>query len=377
MTWNVTVRWAMKFLRKLGALVMLLPLCFVPGCGKEEAKKDIIRPVKVMQIGGFERLGTRSFPGQAKATQVANLSFRVSGPLIEFPAKVGDVVKKDDLLARIDPRDFQIEIDRVSGQLRQAKAALTLAKSDYERLKRIRAKDPGAISEAAIDAKKGELDSARAQVESSEAAEQNAKDNLSYTYLKAPYDGTVVETFVDNYEEVSAKQEIIRVVDPSRIEFTINIPENLISYAPYVKKIWVRFDPYPDHEIPATVKEIGKEASKTTRTYPVTLIMDQPGQFQILPGMAGRTARIEGNLPEELRTKGLAIPVNATFAGADGKTFVWIIDEKTNQVFPREIQTGKLTNLGVEVVAGLEPSELIVTAGVHSLVEGQQVKILQ
>jgi RND family efflux transporter MFP subunit len=348
------------------------------GCGKEEAKKEVIRPVRSVRVAGqLQMLTGRSFPGKATATQQTNLAFRVAGPLIEFPAKVGDEVKKGDILARIDPRDYEVELRNVQGQLKKARALLTLAKSDYNRVKRVAAKDPGAISQAMIDAKKGDMDSARAQVQSLRASVATAKDNLSYTFLRASYDGTVVETFVENFENVQAKQPIVRIVDTTRMEFTINIPESLISRAADVARVLVRFDAFPDHDIPATIKEIGKEASRTTRTFPVTLIMDQPEGLRVLPGMAGKAwaDKISTELTRDV-VGGPPVPVAATFT-EDGKSYVWIINEDSMTVARREVTLGRVTNDGVSTMGGLEGGELVVSAGVHSLVEGQKVRFLE
>jgi RND family efflux transporter MFP subunit len=360
--------------------LMLLPVLLLAGCKKEEpAEKSVVRPVKAMQVGGVEVLIGRTFPGQAKASQEVNLAFRIAGTLTERPVDVGTEVKEGDLVARLDPRDYQVELDNAQGQLAKARAGLTLAKSDYERVTRIYDKDPGAISEAMIDAKKGEMDSARAQVRSLGAAVNAAKDNLSYTYLHAPFAGTVTMTFVENFEDVQAKQQIARIVDTKKIEFMVSIPESLISYAPQVKKVWVRFDTFPDREIPATIKEIGKEPSRTTRTYPVTLIMDQPEDIKILPGMAGKSVA-DKEFYEALEgypDQGYEIPVTAAFSDEEDKTYVWIIDEETKTVSRREVQTGQLSDTGILITEGLEPGEWIATAGVHTLREGQQVKIIQ
>ena len=369
----------MKF--KIRCIVLLLlPVLSLVGCKKEEpAEKSVVRPVKAMQVGGAEVLIGRTFPGQAKASQEVNLAFRIAGTLIERSVDVGTEVKEGDLVARLDPRDYQVELDNAQGQLAKARAALTLAKSDYERVTRIQAKDPGAISEAMVDAKRGERDSARAQVRSLNADLDAAKDNLDYTYLRAPFSGTVTMTFVENFEDVQAKQQIARIVDTKKIEFMVSIPENLISYAPQVKKVWVRFDTFPDRKIPATIKEIGKEPSRTTRTYPVTLIMDQPEDIKILPGMAGKSVA-DKEFYEDLEgypDHGYEIPVTAAFSDEEDKTYVWIIDEETKTVSRREVQTGQLSDTGILITEGLEPGEWIATAGVHTLREGQQVKIIQ
>jgi RND family efflux transporter MFP subunit len=358
--------------------LLIFPLLFFPGCTKEEApKKEVVRPVKAIQVGGLEVLTGRTFPGKAKATQEANLSFRVNGTLNQFPVKVGDDVKKGQLMARLDPRDYEVNLRNARGQLDRAKAALKLAQSDYDRVVKVRDRDPGAISAAMIDAKLGERDSAKAQVASLEAQVATAKDALSYTYLKAPFSGTVVETFAENFEDVQAKQQIVRLVDTKRIEFVVNVPENLISHAPKVKKVFVRFDAFSDREIEGTIKEIGKEASKTTRTYPVTLIMDQPDGIKILPGMAGQ-ARGDRESAAIVGAEGITVPVSAVVTSDEDKqNYLWIIDEKSGKVSLRKVTTGKLSDKGIMVDEGLKPGEWVAIAGVHSLQEGQKVRIAQ
>jgi RND family efflux transporter MFP subunit len=259
--------------------------------------------------------------------------------------------------------------------LDRARAVLTRAKADHERLQSVYAKDPGATSQAAIDRARQAQDSAAANITSLAASVDAAKDRLSYTYLKAPFDGNVVRIYVENFQDVTARQPVMRIVDDSRVEFVINIPESLISYVPDVTDVRVTFDPFPGREIPAAVKEIGTEASESTRTYPVTLIMDQPDGFKILPGMAGKAT---GTPPEGFRPTTAEIPVAAVFS-RDGtqNSYVWVIDPDANTVHQREVQVGQLADHGVLIKAGLEPGEWIATAGVDYLFEGREVRLLK
>ena len=105
------------------------------------------------------------------------------------------------------------------------------------------------------------------------------------------------------FRRCGEKQPVVRIVDASQIELIVDIPEHLISLAPLLDTAEVRFDAFPDAELVATVKEIGAEASQTTRTYPVTLVMDQPEDLRILPGMAGRAraATLKEEIPVEQR----------------------------------------------------------------------------
>ena len=365
--------------RRLKWLVALLPpLVILVGCKEPVAQKEAIRPIKAMQIGKAGALAGRWFPGKARGADEADLSFRVSGTLAEFPVNVGDEVKKGDLLARLDPRDFQVALENAKAQLSKAQAALETSQAEYDRALDTRQRLAGAISEKEINVKKGLRDSAKAQLASAQAAVSAASDSLSYTELKAPFAGTVVEKFVENFEDAKVQQPVVRIVDTRQIEFVVQIPESMMANVAKVEKGFVVFDVYPGKEVPARISEIGKEASKTTRTYPVTLIMDQPKEFKILPGMAGKARADIESARNAVKDEGNAeqrIPLSATFADSAGKTFVWVVDDASKQVSKREVQTGSLTPDGI-LVKGLKPGEWIATAGVNTLVDGQKVRIL-
>jgi RND family efflux transporter MFP subunit len=357
-------------------VVMVQSVLLSVGCGQEEVQeKSYIRPVKAMQLSNELELGQAWFPGRAKAHQQVELSFRVSGPLVARPVNVGDRVKKGQLVARIDPRDFEVDVRNVRGRLERAKATMIRAKSDFRRVSNIMREDPGAVSEALLDQKRGDYDAAVAEVRSLEAELDSAKDQLRYTYLKAPFDGTVVATYIESFEDVRAKQRIVRILDSDLIEVIIDIPESMISLSPYVKNLFVEFDAFPGRHVPAKIYEIGTEASQTTRTYPVTLIMEQPKDFTILPGMAAK-ATGEAHPPEEVMTQGFIIPVSSVFTSSEKLTYVWVVDEQTMTVKRREVKTGEMRDQGIEIVNGLIKGEWVVTAGVNTLQEGQQASIL-
>ena len=139
-------------------------------------------------------------------------------------------------------------------------------------------------------------------------------------------------------------------------------------------KIWVRFDAL-GVEVPAEIGEVGTEASQTTRTFPVNLIMDQPKDAKILPGMAG-VARYTVNLPEDTKASEFLIPVTAVFTDPEKeKSYVWLIDVSMT-VTRHEITPGKLTARGLKV-KGLQPGQWIAVAGVDMLREGQKITILE
>jgi len=352
----------------------------LPGCEEAISEKEVIRSVRAIQVADSSEFASRSFPGQAKATQEVDLSFRVAGPLITLPVKVGDTVRKGRELARIDPRDFEVDLRNAEGRLDRAVAELQRAEADYERVLRIQKEDPGAVSQSMVDRKRQVAESTGADIRSLQAEVDSAADRLRYANLKAPFDGIVTATYVENYQVLKLKQPVLRLIDHSQIEMIISIPENLISQVDYLQTVdnplRVRFDPFPNREIEAQIKEIGKEASKTTRTYPVTLLLDQPEDIKVLPGMAGNATRAV-EIPGAATQAGIIIPETALFSPDDsGKDFVWVIDAQSKKAIRREVKTDELLDTGISIKEGLTPGEWIATAGVHSLKEGQQVRIL-
>ena len=341
-------------------LLLLVIGTSLTSCSEEVVKKETVRPVKVFKagdtLGGFSG---RSFPGRAEANEEVDLGFEVAGVLIERPVDKGDEVKKGQLLARLDPRDFKNE--------------LAAARAERERARAYRDRIAEALKARAVA--RQDLDDAEARLKEAIAREEIKRKALDDSHIYAPYDGVIAFTFFDEFKRVQAKEKVLRLLDISKIKFTVDLPESLISYVPSVTKVWVEYDVFPDRKVPATIKEVGTEASETTRTYPVTLIMDQPVDIKILPGMAGKVSG-KTDEPPIAKMKGIEIPLAAVFTPETEKQdYVWVIKESTQTVHRKKVKTGALTLDGIVVTEGLKLGELVVTAGVHLLKEGQKVQI--
>ena len=363
----------MNYLRSIGlALVGTLAVA-AAGCSEEPVKTATVRPVRTMRVGDSASFDARSFPGQAKATEEVMLSFRVSGPLITRPVQIGDEVKAGQVVACIDPQDFEVNLRTAEAKLEHATVQLRHAEKELARVQRIRVEDPGAASETMEDERLKERDRLKAEVRSLEALVQSAQNSLSYTSLKAPFDGRVVATYVENFEDVRPKQPIVRILDISKVEMWIDIPESMISLSPYVTDICIEFDAFSGRKISARIKEIGSEASERTRTYPVNLIMDQPADIRILPGMAGRAS---GRVvrPGDAAAQGFEIPIAAILTDDNKDSYVWVIDENSMVAKRQQVVLGEMTSRGVQV-RGLTAGQPIATAGANTLRQGQKVRV--
>ena len=203
--WNFSAR----------ACLIALLVFLLTSCGKKEEPpaKEVVRPVKMMTIASGDVTFKRSFPGKVKASQQVDLAFKVSGPLVEFPVNEGQSVKIGKLLARIDPRDFKINLDK-------AKAHALEAEQQYKRYKDLYIKKQ--VSKADFDKYRAASDIARAQKE-------DAQHALSDTYLRAPFAGVIAKKFVENFQEVRAKQPIVSLQDVSSVEIHIDVPEAVMA----------------------------------------------------------------------------------------------------------------------------------------------------
>lgn len=354
----------MRSIKNWVILLMMISLFFMGGCSDQKSvPEEVIRPVKALQVGNVEALKGYSFPGRAQAVHEADLAFEKSGVLNQRPVNIGDTLEKNQLIAHLDPRDFQSD-------LKQAQARYKNARANFQRAEELIKKNFIARTE---------YDRLDADMRMASATLEKARKALTDTELRAPFSGNISKLYVENFQTVQAKQKIARLVDLSRIEMIVDIPESLISLVPYVNSVNVIFDAFPDHTLSAQVKEIGKEASETTRTYPVTLIMEQPEDFKILSGMAGKASgEVSKDAPyRTVENQGIRIPVAAVFSpSADNLSYVWIIDQSANTVRKQAVTVGSLSSTGILIQSGLKVGDWVVTAGVHVLRDNQKVKIL-
>jgi RND family efflux transporter MFP subunit len=410
--------------------VFLLVLLLVPvlfSCGRkaeEEPAREVIRPVKMLTAAAAGSEREISFPGRVRASRRVELSFKVSGPLMELPAEEGQAVKKGGLLARIDPRDFETRILGIESRIGEAKAQLgametgarpedlAILEAEVEAAKAVRLNAEQQylryrdlyvkrqVSKADFDRYKSEFDMASAQLATSEqnlekgrtgaraedieaqrarirgleADLKGARDALGDTFLKAPFDGLVARRFVDNFTEVRAKEQIVSFQDISRVEILVDVPEmTMATVRGGEVETSAKFASAPDRSFGLTLKEFATDADPRTQTFQVVLEMPQPEGIIILPGM---TATVSG---QARRGEGvpIVVPVSAVFANETGGSQVWIVSRETMTVEMREVVTGELTGTeGIEVRGGLDPGETIAVTGVTQLRKGDRVRDL-
>ncbi len=341
------------------------------GCGRQaEVPPPQSRPVKVFTVEGPGSEAIRNFPGSVRASERADLSFRVGGVLQEMLVREGEDVEQGQILARLDPTDFKITLE-------DRQASFDNAERNYIRAQEL-IKD-GNIS-------KFDFDRMEAEFRSTRAALTQARQDLEYTELRAPFTGTLGRREVDNFEEVVPMQTIFRFQNVANVDLLIDLPESLVrSLAPSQRNretlpgseieqrvpSYATFEGRPNFRFDLMLKEVATKADAQTQTFRVTLTMPQPEEFQVLPGM---TANVEVDFSRIMAADySKWVPITAVQANGELDAVVWKIDPDTMTVNSHPVKIGRMSGRRIEVTDGLDGGEEIVTVGAPYLSEGMRV----
>ncbi|HEY5718946.1 MAG TPA: efflux RND transporter periplasmic adaptor subunit [Gammaproteobacteria bacterium] len=350
-------------------LLLLLLAGALSACSSEEAAPPPppVRPVKTLLIEGPEVGGVRSFPGRIEASRRAELSFRVAGKLAEIRVAEGQQVGEGELLARLDPTDYQIALN-------DRQAVFDRAAADFERGRQLVGK--GTIS-------RRDFDALTANFKSAEAALQAAQQELAYTRLEAPFSGVVARRHVDNFEEVQARATVLSLNDTSTLEVKVDLPEALMQRIRRVDpdapraEVYATFDAAPGQRFPLTFKEVATRADPETQTFEATLTMAPPAGLTVLSGMTTTVvADLSRIRPSATEPPVYAIPASAAVGDPQLEPSVWIYDAASQSVQRRPVRVEQLTGDTIQVSDGLQPGDRVVVAGAAYLAEGMRVRLL-
>lgn len=396
------------------------------GCRPVEPERtEVVRPVKTMVVAAGEGVRSRTLPGKVEASKKAELAFQVSGPLVSLPVKEGQRVKKGELIAQVRKADFEsrlsglkAELDRaragllalrrgarpeeqrqLDAQLRAAQAKLEKTRVEFERSRTLAA--TGAASRTQLDAdtaayriaqeqlkaaqeavEKGtiareeDIEAKEATVRGLEARVVEAYQALTDTTLIAPFDGVIAQRFVEENQNVQARQPVVKFQDVDEIDVAVDVPEALmvtdLRSADIVQMV-AEFSAVPNVQFPVRVREIAQRADPATQTFRVRASLKAPPDINLLPGMTAtvvatyRRASVLGDR--------ILVPVAAVFKDSKGEQVAWIIgsDSKASR---RAVKIGEATGGQLEIMEGLQPGDRIAVAGVSHLRDGMKVRDL-
>lgn len=353
--------------------IMFIIIILFQSCEKKVREKEIIRPVRYMPVYSTGGSRVRTFTGVAQAGIESKLSFKVSGTVQQIAVHVGDDVNKGQLIAKLDPNDYQLQVQQSEAALLQAQAQYRNANSNYERVRALY--ETNNASRSDLDAARSANESAKGGLKATEKQFEMAKLQLSYTRLLAPVSGAIAAVNVEVNENVSAGQPIVILTSGSQIEVHFSAPEVLISHIKENNNVNVSFDAITDKKFTGTITEVGVASIGMGTTYPVAVQLNEKDEA-IRPGMAATVECILKSTDERER---FLVPSHSVIEDRQGR-FVYIVESINEEagfgrIHRRPVIIGELTGQGIEIFEGLMDGDLVVTAGVSRIKDGLKVKM--
>lgn len=339
---------------KFLSLICLSGFILFTGCKQKEAEKDTVITVKTVTASGDVK--TTSFPGKVKAASDINLSFRISGPITKVNVTEGQFVRKGEIVAEMDLRDYQTQLSATEAEYQQVKA-------EVDRITILHEKQ--SVSD-------NDYDKAISGLRQITAKYNAHKDALSDTKLRAPFDGYIQKRHFNHSEVISAGMPVFSMISAEVPEVEINIPASEYIRRDKFESFYAHFDIYSGKKFPLELISINQKAN-LNQLYTVHLRL-KVGDKQQMPSVGMSTMVTIKLKPENSALA--SIPLTAIFE-QNGKEIVWIYNDKSKTVQSRSIWIAEIPNDGTAIVSeGISAGEQVVSAGVHALTEGCKVKLL-
>ena len=332
--------------------------------GEEEAPPPV-RPALSLVVRPAARDALRSLTGTVEPRYQSQLGFQATGRMTSRDVNVGDRVTKGQRLATLDPTVPRLAVQSAKADLANAQAALVNAEAGDRRQQELIKTD--SVSQAQVDSARAARDTAAARVRQAEASLQKAQEQLGYTVLTCGYDGVVASWTAEVGQVVSSGQTVVTIARPDVRDGVFDVPDDLVERFAPGSRFAVALLADPSVTASATAREVSPMSDAATRTRRVRLTLEGAGEaFRlgtiVTTAVAGTTA-----------PAAVTIPDTAVFE-RDGKRFVWIIGPD-GRVAAHEVALGPARDGILPVLSGLAEGDRVLTAGVHSVTDGQTVKI--
>lgn len=356
-----------KFIKSLspGVLPLAASLLLL-ACSKAAPVDEPVRAVQVMTLGVQSMQSGGEFAGEVRARVESRLGFRVGGKLTQRPVELGQRVVAGQLLAQLDPQDYQLAATAARAQVAAASSNRDLAAADFKRYKAL--KEQNFISGAELERRETTLQAAQAQLEQAQAQLSTQGNQAGYTRLLADVSGIVTAVEAEPGQVVTAGTPVVRIAQDGPREVVFAVPEDKVALVKPGSAAVVRLWP-ANSSLKGVVREVAGSADPVTRTFQVKVALGADAT----PAL-GTTVTV---LPQALAREGASVIKLPTSAfRQDGKSSaVWVLDVPSMTVKLQPVQIATADGNEVVVASGLQPGMQVVTAGVHVLSPGQKVMI--
>jgi multidrug efflux system membrane fusion protein len=348
---------------------LLLPLTISVGCSDQHGQtQTVFRPVKVFRIGEPTINSVRDFAGEVRARVETPLSFRVAGKLLERKVDVGDRVRKGQPLAMLDSNDYRLAVQGLKAQLASAQADSTFLRDDLARYRELLTQQ--VISPPEFERHETAYTTARERAAALEAQLGQALNQLNYTELHADRDGVVTALDVEAGQVLAAGQAVVTLAQLDEKEIHFDVPEHRLPEIQRQQAVSVSLWSDDNRRLKAKIREIASAADPASRTYRVKATLLE-GMDAAQLGMTA-TVHIAANTASRI-----AIPLSAvyTLQNQPDHPSVWLVDEQAATVKSMPVRLGETLDGERIAVEGLAAGQLLVSAGVQRLAEGQAVRL--
>lgn len=317
-----------------------------------------VRPAKIQVVSNASGDVTHEFTARIEALQTVDLSFEVAGNLAELAVKEGETITQGTLIAALEPTSFQLAV-------KEAEVQLNLAAQDLGRKQKV-------LAEAGIA--KSQVEDAQSNYDLQRVRLIQARERYSDSRIRAPFEAYVSRRYFDQHVNVQPGEPIVRLLDLTRLQVVMNIPEQLLATitAEQVQRSWVEFSFAEGRQFDIAYLENRGEAEALAQTYEVSFSMENPSGWRILPGMTAKASL-------HLKSTGadqVLVPASALVPMPDGQLAVWVYDSATQQVTRRSVTAAPPRADGIPVTQGLAAGEQIVVTGASQLQPGMKVRPL-
>jgi len=328
--------------------VMLLLLVGCDQTQRAASRTPTPTPVEVATVSRSPLIAHRILTGSLQAVTTVHIFNEEEGRIVELPFYEGDAIEQDAILARIDDRLIQAELNKAEATLKQAKVDVKRLDSLYR--KKLASED--------------ELARARTALELARAEVSLLQTRMAHTRIKAPFSGIISERLKETGDVVPVHSHILTVFDPAQIKIVIPVSELLLSNINTGDTVKVRIDALGEQQYPATVKRIFPTIDPQTRKGMMEV------QFATIPEGArpGQLCRVTVDTQTTPRRN---VPFAAIRHDSQGE-FVYRLTPD-NTVKSVRVQTGILLGNQMEILEGLEIDERVVVKGFIGLRDDKKV----
>ena len=344
------------------------------GCNEApQTKSKPIRPIMWTEVSLSKLEQIRSLSGIVAPVEATKLSFEVTGKIDSIAVNLGDVVKKDQALASLNQRSFKLGQQSAQAKYQQARASLADAQNTYERY--VKLLKQGVVSQSGFDNAKANYDANNSAVDVAKAQLDIASKDLQDSVLLAPYDGIITKRAFEPSQQISAGQLAFEIEGNHGLEVQVMVPETLIQQLTKYAILTVNFPVLPELKMLGRITEIGTRA-ESANAFPVTVVLQSESALL----RAGMTAEVEFVFEGAGRSGHtgpvIKVPVTALSAGLKQKVYVYVYDQTSQQLTRTEVQTENVLDNEVFISSGLKQGDIIATAGVAFLRDGQKVTLI-